>query len=147
MARSIKRGLGTAAVVLLGLVAAPGFGCEFAYTLIEPSGDERTIETDNATTVRAGEEYTLRMAYREDHRNCSAEPEETVFLLDGARWRPERDTQPLVLAGTPEWEQPSVRSHVGELRFTAGEPGTWTLELIRTCHREGYTGRLEFTVE
>ncbi len=135
------------ALLLLLVAGAPAAACEFVYTLIGPDGEERSIETSNTTTLREGAAYTLRMAYREDHRNCNIGPEDTLYLLDGARWRLERETQPLVLTTEPAWNQPSSRSHVGELQFTAATAGEWSLELIRTCHRDGYAGTLRFVVE
>ena len=58
-----------------------------------------------------GEEYPLRMVYREDHRNCAVRPEDTVLLLEGARWRVARHTQPLILGAPVRWTQPRARTN------------------------------------
>ncbi len=122
------------------------FACRQEYFLVGPNESESAIDASTTTQIALGETYTLRIEYYEDHRNCTAIPEETMFLLDGARWRVNRETQPLVLTATPEWNRPSSRTNVGEVTFHAAAAGTWRVEIVRTCTRDGYTGWLEFEV-
>ncbi len=133
-------------VILSGIGTERAFACRQEYVLVAPNGSESAIEASSTTRVALGETYTLRIEYYEDHRNCTAIPEETMFLLDGARWRVNRETQPLVLTATPEWNRPSSRTNVGEVTFHAAAAGTWRVEIVRTCTRDGYTGWLEFEV-
>lgn len=96
--------------------------------------------------LQAGAQYTLEMVYVENHRNCTVSPDETLYLLDGSRWRVARDTQPLVLAALPEWTAPARRTHAGTFPFAAQTPGVWALEVVRVCDRGGYHGTLIFEV-
>lgn len=142
----MKKIIAVAAVVFAAVLVHPAFACIPDFTLIDSDGHETILDIENPVELDAGRDYTLRIEYWEDHRNCSAKPEETMFLLDGARWRVGRETQPLVLSAAPEWTRPAARTNVGELRFTAVNPGEWILEIIRVCDRGGYSGQIEFHV-
>ena len=142
----MKKIIAGAAVILAAVVGQPAFACIPDFTLIDSEGRETVLDIGNLIELDSGQEYVLRIEYWEDHRNCSAKPEETLFILDGARWRVERETQPLILSANPEWTRPESRTNLGELRFIAASPGKWVLEIIRVCDRGGYAGRLEFHV-
>jgi hypothetical protein len=116
------------------------------YTIIPAGGEEIRVEPGSPIALAQGQDYVLRMEYYEDHRNCTAKPEETLLLLDGSRWRENRDDQPLVLSSSPVWTKPKSRTNVGELAFTAAAPGSFRLEIIRECTRDGYQGELLFVV-
>jgi hypothetical protein len=127
-------------LVLLLVSAAAATACNYTYTVIDTEGREVQITEGERTTLTHGESYVLRMEYHENHRNCTVSPDETLYLVDGARWRLDRATQPLVLTGTPEWIQPTSRTHRGEFTFTAAAIGEWMFEVVRVCDRGGYHG-------
>ena len=120
--------------------------CTMEYTIIPVGGEEMSIQPGSPIALTLGQDYILRMEYYEDHRNCTAKPEETLLLLDGSRWREDRDSQPLVLTASPVWTKPKNRTNVGELEFTATTLGSFQLEIIRECTRDGYQGELVFVV-
>lgn len=120
--------------------------CEFTYILTNSSGTQREVSTDAPIVLHQGETYTLSLSYWEDHRSCPLGPEGTLFLLDGARWRVQRETQPLILLDQPLWDDSSSRTKTGKLSFTAHHTGSWILEVLRICTREGYQGELIFLV-
>ena len=132
-------------VLALGGVV-PALACNYTYTVIDGAGRETIVSEGSSATLRLGETYTLRMEYHENHRNCNVSPEETLYLLDGSRWRLERETQPLYLLSWPQWEQPASRTHRGEFVFTAAQAGTWLVEVVRVCDRGGYHGEIYLEV-
>ena len=136
----------TVVSLLAALTASSAWACELRYTLIDAAGNARAIAAGPPVELAQGAKYALRVEYYEDHRNCDVKPESTVFLLEGARWRPARETQPLVLEAAIAWTRPRTRTNVGEARFTAAAAGTWTLEILRECSRGGYRGELVFAV-
>lgn len=119
---------------------ASAAACDYVYTVIDSRGMELRIREGEQTTLIQGERYILRMEYRENHRNCNVSPEETLYLVNGARWIDNGDTQPLVLTAMPEWEQPASRTHRGDFTFTAARVGEWLVEVVRECNRGGYHG-------
>ncbi len=131
-------------ILLTAAAALPA--CEFTYTLTDSSGTQRDITTNVPVVLDLGEAYTLTLSYWEDHRSCPLGPEGTLFLLDGARWRVLRDTQPLMLLDHVSWDDASSRTKTGTLTFTAQLSGSWVLEVLRICTREGYQGELIFLV-
>ncbi|SIQ19468.1 hypothetical protein SAMN05920897_10532 [Alkalispirochaeta americana] len=140
-----KRWILAGAVFFASLNSA--FGCDYLYTIMDQAGTERVLREGETALLRANETYTLRMEYRENHRNCSVTPEQTLYLLEGARWRVARESQPLVLVAPPQWEQPASRSHRGDFTFLASQDGYWTLEVIRSCDRGGYHGTIYLEVK
>ncbi len=132
--------------IILLTSAAIISACEFTYTLTDSQDRSREISVDSPVMVTRGESYTLSLSYWEDHRSCKLGPEGTMFLLDGARWRVQRDTQPLILLSDVSWDGSSSRTKTGTVRFTANTAGSWILEVLRICDREGYQGELVFLV-
>lgn len=133
-------------IILLISAAALLPACEFTYTLTDESGSSREITTCSPVHLTSGMQYTLTLSYWEDHRGCPLGPEGTLFLLDGARWRVLRDTQPLMLLDQAVWDDTTSRTKTGSLSFTAQHSGSWILEVLRICTREGYQGELVFLV-
>ena len=131
--------------VMLLATTIPVLACNYTYTVIDSVGRETPVTEGNSAILIRGETYTLRMEYHENHRNCNVSPEETLYLVDGARWRLDRETQPLILRAMPDWEQPASRTHRGEFTFTASQEGSWQVEVVRVCDRGGYHG--EFVLE
>lgn len=119
--------------------------CDFTFSLINSQGESLPVTTDQSIPLIAGETYTLHMSYWEDHRSCPLGPEGTIFLLDGARWRAANDSQALILTSLV-WDDGSSRTKTGNAVFTVGSMQTCTLEILRICHREGYSGKLTFYI-
>ncbi len=132
-------------LLLAGSIAT--FACNYTYTVIDAAGNAQRISEGETAILQQGGEYTLQMVYVENHRNCTVSPDQTLYLLDGSRWRVARDTQPLILTSPPDWEEPRSRTHSGEFPFVANVSGTWTLEVVRVCDRGGYTGEIHFEVQ
>ena len=122
------------------------FACEFNYTLVDASGRSMQVTPSQPMVLKLGESYSFEISFYEDHRNCVVPPSDTLFMLDGARWRPLRDSQGLVLSGAMEWKEHSSRLNTGVTSFTALLPGTYSLEVMRVCDRGGYTAELIFAV-
>lgn len=131
---------------LILAAAASAAACNYIYTLIDSQGREVQVVEGGRVSLTQGEHYVLRMEYRENHRNCTVTPEETLYLLDGARWRLGRETQPLLLSEIADWTQPASRTHLGEFTFTASTAGNWLFEVVRTCDRGGYHGSFHLEV-
>ena len=135
MVARIGRRVGVAmALFLLPTLAA--YACIFTYVLIGPD-ESNEIRSGATATVRAGEVYRIEIAMRENHNNCDLEADDTMFLLEEGRWRVGRETQPLVLRSEIEWERTGSRSYTTAIEFLAAEIGTWTIDVVRECHRGG----------
>jgi hypothetical protein len=127
-----------------GLIDAAA--CEMNYTLTSGDGTTVTVRPEQPIELELGSTYVLALEYYEDHRNCTVQPEETLLLLEGSRWRENRETQPLLLTAPIEWTSPKNRTNLALVEFTATSAGTFRLEIIRSCTREGYDGELVFVV-
>ena len=128
------------------LAAVPAAGCEFTYRITDSLGFSREVSPDEPISLTAGESYVLELSYWEDHRSCPLGPEGTVVLLEGGRWIAQRQTQPLVLQDPVSWPESSSRTKTGYASFIPQHQGTWTLEILRICTRDGYRGSLQFVV-
>ncbi len=133
-------------LVLSAVAVTAAFPCEFTYTMIDAQGNKSEIDPLKPVILNSEAAYTLVISYWEDHRNCRVAPEETLLLLDGARWRVLRETQPLVLSAAPFWEQTASRTHEGTVHFTTQTAGSWVLEVMRICDREGYAEQIVILV-
>jgi len=132
--------------MVLMLAAAPAAACEFTYRITNSLGSSREVSPDELIPLTAGEIYELELSYWEDHRSCPLGPEGTVLLLEGGRWITQRQTQPLVLQAPVSWPESSSRTKTGYASFIPQQQGTWTVEILRICSREGYSGSLHFHV-
>ena len=131
-----------AAVAFLVLVAGvSAHACIFTYTLIGPHG-QTGITPGRPAEVVTGEDYRIEIAMREDHNRCLIEPEDTMFLLEEARWRMDRETQPLVLLAPIEWVHEGSRESSTTIEFRVAEAGAWTIDVIRVCTKGGYHEKL-----
>ncbi len=132
----LRRVVCTLALLLGSALAASA--CIFTYTLAG-AGDETQIALSGAApVVRVGERYRIEITMRENHANCRIDPEDTLFLLEEARWRVLRETQPLVLLAEIEWEQIATRRYTTAIEFRAAETGLYRIDVIRECDRGGY---------
>lgn len=129
----IRRGL--LAVGLL-LAASVAHACIFTYTLVTPDASVR-VEPDQPVSIVAGQTYRIDVTMRENHGACSLEAEDTMVLLNEARWRVNRETQPLVLLSQIVWERVGPTRYTTAFEFQAREPGDWRIDLIRECTRGG----------
>lgn len=125
-----------AAIALFLLPTLAAHACIFTYVLVGPDG-QHEIRSGATATVQAGELYRIEIAMRENHSNCDLEAGDTMFLLEEGRWRVGRETQPLVLKSAIVWERTGSRSYTTAIEFLAAEIGTWTIDVIRECHRGG----------
>ena len=130
------------AIAFLILVAgASAHACIITYTLVGPK-QQSSIMPGRFFEVMTGERYRIKIAMREDHNNCRIEPEDTLFLLEEARWRVERETQPLVLLAPIEWVKVGSRRYTATIEFRVAAAGAWTIDVIRDCTRGGYHEKL-----
>lgn len=132
-------------LVFLLAAAAPLGACEFTYTISGPGLSAAKLIPGVPVTLSVGAEYTLSVAYREDHRNCLVPAEDTLFLVEEERWKAGKDYLPLQLLEALPWED-SGRSLSTVLTFRAEQAGTWPLQVIRECSRGGYDQTLLFKV-
>ena len=122
------------------------FACEFDYQVTDRNGNTMQLTSSQPLVLTQGESYTFHIAFYEDHRNCAVPPSDTLFMINGARWRPGRDAQGLVLDSAFVWKEESSRLNSGVATFSATVSGTYTLEVIRVCDRGGFTDDLTIIV-
>ena len=134
-----KRAAAVAFFVLVAGVSA--HACILTYTLVGPDG-QAGITPGRPAEVVTGGDYRIEITMREDHNRCLIEPEDTMFLLEEARWRVNRETQPLVLLAPIEWVQVGSREFTATIEFRAAETGAWTIDVIRDCTKGGYHEKL-----
>ena len=120
--------------------------CEFDYAIVDTWGKSVQVLPSQPVVINQGQSYTFEISFYEDHRNCVVAPSDTLFMLNGARWRPQRESQGLVLDAAVVWKENSARLNTGSTSFTALVPGTYTLEVMRVCDRGGYTAELIFVI-
>ena len=136
-------------LLVLGLMLGAGtvaHACIFTYTLVDGAGGRTTITPGRAVELTRGENYRIEITMREDHGNCLLAPEDTLFLLDEARWRVGRDTQPLILREAIEWIETGSRRYATAIAFTASQSGAFSVNVLRECTRGGYSATLLFQV-
>jgi len=131
-------------LALAGATAA--FACEIRFSLIGEDGKERVVEPGETVVLQQGSVYRLVLQYYEDHRSCQVRPEDTLFFLDGSRWRVGRDTAPLILNAPIVWVSPASRTQRTEIEFVANLRGSTILEIVRECPKGGFKGAITFTV-
>lgn len=133
--------------VFLLVALAAVWACEFSYTLTDSTGKSSTVVPGKPVYLEPDASYSLAIDFYEDHRNCPVPPSATLFMLDGARWNPARDTQPLLLSAAIIWKEATSRMNEATATFTTGQPGSYTLEILRECPtKAGYSAKLVFVV-
>ena len=133
--------------VFLLIAMAAAWTCELTYTITNPLGKTTSVAPGKPIYLEPNASYSLAVSFYEDHRNCPVAPSATLFLLDGARWNPARDTQPLLLSAPITWKETNSRLNETVATFTTSEPGTYTLEILRECPtKAGYSAKLMFVV-
>lgn len=134
--------------ILFGLlvVCTGAFACQITYTLIDSAGKAQEFTSGNTISLVKGETYTLRIDFDEDHRNCKVPPDQTAFLLNDRIWEYGKTNLPLQLLEPAKWQIVSSRSNIGTLQFKAVQSGSYSLEILRECTKEGYEGVLRLTI-
>ena len=138
-------------ILLIGLfllvAIAAAWTCELTYTITDSTGKSSPVVPGKPVYLEPDASYSLAIDFYEDHRNCPVPPSATLFMLDGARWNPARDTQALLLSAPITWKETTARLNETSATFSTGEPGTYTLEILRECPtKAGYSAQLVFVV-
>ena len=145
----MKRSMWLTLAMAAALFAIPPIraeACEMAFRITGPDGAEMRILPGSTIALRKGAEYTLRVEFTEDHRNCAIPPDETVFMLDGGKWRVNKTAQALVLRSAIAWTAVSRTQNTAVITFTAGAGGTTVLNVSRDCPKAGYDESFTFVV-
>jgi len=121
--------------------------CEMAFKLVDGTGSSRKILPGSTIALDAGKSYTIKVEFTEDHRNCLLEPEDTLFLLDGAKWRVNKEDQGLVLTKAVTWFESGKSLNLTDLVFKAATPGKYGLTILRECAKGGYDEVINFVVK
>jgi hypothetical protein len=133
-------------IIIFCMVVTAVCACDIEYTVKTVEGEMVKSVKGSPVELLNGEEYILEVEYTEDHRNCRVKPEETMFLVNGIPWQPDKASISLVLKESITWTQPSNRVNKSEIHFTATSSGTATLEIIRECTKGGDKETLVFTI-
>ncbi len=142
--KALAIALSLSAFFLLG--ASGAAACELSFKLIDETGVSRRILPGATVALDKFATYTLRIEFVEDHRNCLYEPEDTLFLLDDAKWRPQKDEQGLVLSAPIVWKVKTRTLNTSDIVFSAAASGTYDLRIIRECSKGGYDESIIFSV-
>ncbi|MFQ3621469.1 MAG: hypothetical protein SNJ78_11070, partial [Spirochaetales bacterium] len=120
--------------------------CQISYTLVDSRGNAQPIVPGKTIQITKGETYSIRLDFDEDHRNCKLPPDQTEFLLNDRLWEFGKTNLPLELLSPVQWQVLSSRSNLGIIEFKAVQSGTFRLEVIRDCSKEGYEQELRIQV-
>jgi len=134
------------AAALVIVPASRALACEMVFRLTGPEGKDMRILPGSTVALQKGADYTLVAEFIEDHRNCAIPPGETLFMLDGEKWRVNKTTQALVLGSAIGWTQNSNTRNTAIIPFTAGTGGTAVLNISRVCPKGGYDESFTFIV-
>jgi hypothetical protein len=132
---------------LLAAAAWEAAACELRFKLVDASGASRRVLPGATVQLKAGASYSLHIEFDEDHRNCAVPPQETVFLIDGARWNSAKPGQGLALAGPVAWIEDGRTTNHADIPFVAAAGGIHTLSIIRDCPKGGYDETIAFSVK
>ncbi len=129
------------------------FACEMNFTLEGQSSSINVLEGQSLNVLPGskvnlveGQSYKLMVEFNEDHRNCKIPASDTLFLLNGEKWRVNKETQPLILKNALQWEEVSKTKNVLIIEFTASVIGEQKLQIIRECSKGGYDETITFVV-
>lgn len=136
----------TLVVVLTAVSVVDVLACVFTFRLIDANGFERRLIPGSAVNLELNMQYALHLEFLEDHRNCAVPADQTLFMIDGARWRENRESQGLNLNSAIVWTEETRTRNTALADFTAVQSGIFTLELSRSCSKGGYNEKIIFTV-
>jgi hypothetical protein len=135
------------AALMLTLGAAAAFACEMSFTLEGQSCTSMSILPGATVKLLEGQSYKITVEFNEDHRNCKVPADETLFLLNGEKWRSNKETQALLLKSVIEWDTVTNTKNVTVLEFTASVKGEQVIQIVRECSKGGYDEEITFVVE
>jgi len=131
----------------IAMAAMEVYACELHFSVISADGAIQEVSPDREAVVAEGENYTLRVEFIEDHRNCITPPEATMYILQDEKWKATKDYLPLQLQDQGDWGADASHIWIQEITFKAAEKGTWELEVIRDCPKGGYDELIVFNVQ
>lgn len=70
-----------------------------------------------------------------------------LFLLNGEKWRVNKETQGLILTNSIQRDEVSKTKNVLVLEFTTSVKGKQVLQIVRDCSKGGYDEKITFVVE
>jgi hypothetical protein len=132
--------------LVISLSAFGLFACEMVFHLSGPESSDLRILPGSTIALKQGETYSLQVAFTEDHRNCKVPAEDTLFMLDGSKWKTSKTSLDLVLQQEIEWVENSRSLNTSVLEFTADKPGIAVLNILRDCSKGGYDESFTFSV-
>ena len=135
------------AAMIIMAAGAAAFACEMSFTLEGQSFNSMNILPGSTVKLAEGQSYKITVEFNEDHRNCKVPADETLFLLNGEKGRPNKETQGLLLTNSIQWEEVSKTKNVIVLEFTASAQGKQTVQIVRDCSKGGYNEQIIFAVE
>lgn len=135
------------AALILTLGAAAAFACEMSFTLEGQSFTSMSILPGSTVKLSEGQSYKITVEFNEDHRNCKVPADETLFLLNGEKWRVNKETHALLLKSAIEWDAVTNTKNVIVLEFTASVKGEQVIQIARECSKGGYDEEITFVVE
>ncbi|AEV28053.1 hypothetical protein SpiGrapes_0189 [Sphaerochaeta pleomorpha str. Grapes] len=133
-------------LLLLSFAVSALFACEMVFHLSGPDSSNVRVLPGSTIALQQGAEYSLQVEFTEDHRNCTIPPEDTLFLLDGSKWKTSKTNLDLVLLQDIRWEEMSRYLNFCTLSFTADKKGQSVLQIIRDCRKGGYDESFTFLV-
>jgi hypothetical protein len=136
-------------IILLMLLTLPAFGlfaCEMVFYLSGPEVSNQKVLPGSTLSLKQGELYSLKVEFTEDHRNCSIPAEDTLFLLDGSKWKPTKTSLNLLLLQETNWVENSKTLNTTVLEFKADKSGLAVLQILRDCKKGGYDEAFNFLV-
>jgi hypothetical protein len=136
-------------IVLFLLLILPAFGlfaCEMVFYLSGPEFSNQKVLPGSTLSLEQGETYSMKIEFTEDHRNCTVPAEDTLFLLDGSKWKTSKTTLNLLLQQEINWVENSRTLNTTILEFKADKSGLAVLQILRDCRKGGYDEAFNFLV-
>ena len=80
-------------IAIFLIVAGVGaFACEMIFTLDAEKSVSMNVIPGSEVKLVKWQSYKLTVEFNEDHRNCKIPASETIFLLNGEKWRVNKET-------------------------------------------------------
>ncbi|WP_320130116.1 hypothetical protein [uncultured Sphaerochaeta sp.] len=135
------------ALVLLVIPTFNLFACEMSFHLTGPQYSDTRVLPGSTISLQQGEIYNLEVEFTEDHRNCTVPAEDTLFLVDGSKWKTSKTSLALVLEHEINWVEESRYINTSILTFEANKDGSTVLDILRDCRKGGYDESITFMVD
>ena len=114
------------------------FACDIRLELADNTGSVSYISPDEPVVIRNNQVYVLTVTFRPDHGKCLVPAGDTIFLVNEEKWKENKDYLPLYLLNSISWQEISSGVYQTIIEFKANKTGSWELEIIRECTKEGY---------